>query len=214
MTSEDVTPPPGGQVWDGEPPWEAWHPADAARVLEGVEASWCVAGGWAVDLWHGRTTREHEDLEIAVPRAGFGEIRAAFSGLEFDVVGAGQRWPLDSPAFDVMDQTWGREPAVDVYRIDVFRDRHEGDTWIFKRDETIRLPYDRMIRRTADGVPFQSPEVVLLFKAKHVRAKDELDFSGLLPTLDREQRDWLVDALRRVHPGHSWIDHVESHERG
>jgi hypothetical protein len=25
---------------------------------------------------------------------------------EFDVVGSGYRWPLDHPAFDVMQQTW------------------------------------------------------------------------------------------------------------
>lgn len=208
MTTDDVTLPPGGVVWSGDPPWDAWHPAEAARRLAGVTAPWCVAGGWAVDLWHGRTTRDHEDLEIAVPSAGFGEIRAALPELEFEVVGSGRRWPLDGPAFDVMDQTWGREPGSGVYRIDVFRDRHDGDTWICKRDETIRLPYDRMIRRTADGVPYQSPEIVLLFKAKHARAKDEDDLVGLLPTLDREQLAWLADALRRAHPGHAWIDRV------
>lgn len=209
MTMDDPL-PAGGDVLDDDPPWDAWHPAEAARRLAGVTAPWCVAGGWAVDLWHGRTTRDHEDLEIAVPRACFGEIRAALPDLEFDVVGSGRRWPLDSSVFDVMDQTWGREPDTGVYRIDVFRDRHDGDTWICKRDDGIRLPYGRMVRRTPDGTPYQSPEVVLLFKAKHARPKDEDDLAGLLPTLDGEQRAWLADALRRVHPGHAWIDRVES----
>lgn len=206
----DAPVPAGGEALGDDPPWAAWHPDELARRLAGVAVPWCVAGGWAVDLWHGRTTREHEDLEIAVPSAGFGEIEAALAELEFDVVGAGRRWPVDSPAFGVMHQTWAREPGTGLYRLDVFRDPHDGDTWICKRDETIRLPYDRMIRRTADGIPYQSPEVVLLFKAKHARAKDEDDLAGLLPTLDTGQRAWLSDVLRRVHPGHAWIERVEA----
>lgn len=209
MTTDETLPAGGEEVGD-DPPWEAWHPDEVVMRLAGVSVSWCVAGGWAVDLWHGRTTREHEDLEIAVPSAGFGEIRTALADLEFDVAGSGRLWPLDSPAFDVMHQTWAREPSTGVYRLDVFRDPHDGDTWICRRDETIRLPYDRMIRRTADGVPYQSPEIVLLFKAKHARAKDEADLAGLLPTLGGDQRAWLATALRQVHPGHAWIGRVES----
>ena len=45
--------------------WGAWHPADLARRLHGLERPWCVVGGWALDLWHGRQTRDHEDLELA-----------------------------------------------------------------------------------------------------------------------------------------------------
>ncbi|WP_425358733.1 nucleotidyltransferase domain-containing protein [Aminobacter aminovorans] len=42
--------------------WCAWHPTELARHLTGVSLPWCVVGGWALDLWHGHQTREHEDL--------------------------------------------------------------------------------------------------------------------------------------------------------
>jgi hypothetical protein len=79
-----------------------------------------------------------------------------------------------------------------TYRLDVFRDPHDGDTWICRRDHSIRLPYERVIEMTSDGVPFMAPEIVLLFKAKHARPKDEADFAGTLDALGPAQRAWLA----------------------
>jgi hypothetical protein len=98
--------------------------------------------------------------------------------------------------------------VADVWRLDVFRDRSDGDIWICRRDDTIRMPYPRLIERTADGIPYQRPEVVLLFKAKHARPRDEGDLDAALPLLEPERRRWLADALERVHPGHRWLDRL------
>ena len=35
--------------------WDAWHPAEVARRLAGVDATWYVTAGWALDLHHGRS---------------------------------------------------------------------------------------------------------------------------------------------------------------
>jgi len=189
-----------------DPRWDAWHPLEVAERLAGVDVAWCVAAGWALELFRGQTTRDHEDLEIAVPAGGFGLIRAALADFEFDVVGSGRRWPLDSSAFAVMHQTWVREPDTGVYRLDVFREPHEGGTCICRRNTRIRRPYEQIIMVSPDGVPYLAPEIVLLFKAKHDRAKDEADFKGVLPLLDPMRRAWLAAALRRTHPGHRWIE--------
>jgi hypothetical protein len=55
--------------------WDAWHPGELARRLAGIDRPWCVVGGWALDLWHGRVTREHHDLEFTVLRKDFGRFR-------------------------------------------------------------------------------------------------------------------------------------------
>jgi hypothetical protein len=202
--ADDEALPPGGiEVTD--PPWQPWSPLEVAARLAEVDIRWCVAAGWALDLYRGGVSREHEDLEIAVPAGSFPLVRAALADFEFDVVGSGHIWPLESPAFAVTFQTWVREPLTGVYRLDVFRDPHDGDTWICRRDESIRLPYEQVIEITSDGVPFMAPEIVLLFKAKHARPKDEADFAGTLDALGAAQRAWLADALARVHPGHPWL---------
>jgi hypothetical protein len=59
----------------------------------------------------------------------------------------------------------------------VFREPGEGDTWICRRDAAIRLPYDRLIVRTTNGIPYCQPEVALLFKATNPHDKDDADFA-------------------------------------
>lgn len=161
----------------------------AAR-LAAVDAPWCVVAGWALDLYTGGVAREHDDLEIAVPSRRFGEIVTALPGYEWHLVGDSdhQTWLYDKP----------------LYRLDVFREPHVGDTWICRRDNTIRLPYAELII-VRDGIPIVIPEVALLFKAKAVRPKDEADFARVLPALADARRERLRDWLSRVHPGHRWL---------
>jgi hypothetical protein len=52
--------------------WDAWRPEQVSALLAGVQAPWYVAAGWAIELFLGQERREHEDLEIAVPRDRFG----------------------------------------------------------------------------------------------------------------------------------------------
>lgn len=196
---------PAGGTPLANPVWDAWPPAEIARRLASVRAHWYVAGGWALDLFRGKQRRDHDDLEIGVPAARFGIVRAALGDYDVDVVAAGRRWPLDSSAFDETYQTWVREPATGVYRADIFREPHDGGTWICRRDETIRLPYRQIIYRTPAGIPYLAPEVVLLFKAKHVRPKDAADFEATMPFLRPAAVQWLRGTLARVHPGHPWL---------
>jgi hypothetical protein len=99
----------------------------------------------------------------------------------------------------------GDRALVRGRRLDVFREPHDGDTWICRRDPGLRRPYRDVVRHTDDGVPYLAPEIVLLFKAKARRPKDEADLASLLPVLDGAQRDWLARSLTVVHPGHPWI---------
>ena len=183
--------------------WDAWHPAVVAERFAGVEVPWCVAAGWAIDLFLGAETRPHEDLEVAVPRPRFGELAARLEGLELYVpVGEGRLGPFDPGSES--HQTWVREPDG-PWRLDVFREPADGDTWICRRDASIRMPYEELIERTRDGIPYMRPDVVLLFKAKHAREKDDGDFDAALPRLDESQRRSLRGWLELVHPGHRWL---------
>lgn len=207
-------PPPGGEPLGEDPPWAAWAPARAADRLAGVDVPWAVAGGWALDLFRAHRDpsarpREHEDLELAVPAAGFPAVRAALADLDVDVVGAGRRWPLEGAegeaAAALLHQTWFRDRSG-TYVLDVFREPHDGDTWVCRRDPSIRRPYADLVHRDRRGIPYVAPEVVLLFKARHTRPKDEQDLEAVLPLLSPGQRSWLATSLRRVHPGHRWLE--------
>ncbi|MEU8790889.1 hypothetical protein [Streptomyces sp. NPDC048643] len=202
--------PPGGHVLDEdevEARWtDAWRPEQVAERLSGVSTPWCVAAGWALDLFRGEQSRPHDDLEIAVPSAGFPEIRARFPEFVFDAVGGGRVWPGAEPgALAATHQTWLRDPSNGRFLLDVFREPHAGDIWICRRDARVRLPYAEIIEHTADGIPYLIPELALLFKAKATRPKDRRDFETVLPLLSRTRRDRLSDLLQSVHPGHPWL---------
>ncbi|MEY9840673.1 hypothetical protein [Streptacidiphilus sp. EB103A] len=202
--------PPGGLVLDAvevDARWaHAWRPEQIAERLGAVGAPWCVAAGWALDLFRGGQSRQHGDLEIAVPAAGFAEVRDCFPEYVFDAVGSGRVWPAaDAGVLAVTHQTWLRDPGSGRFLFDVFREPHRGETWICRRDESLQLGYEAVIERTAGGIPYLRPELVLLFKAKAARPKDQADFEGVLPLLGRARRDALAGWLERVHPGHRWL---------
>ncbi|MFG3296381.1 nucleotidyltransferase domain-containing protein [Streptomyces sp. NPDC048179] len=185
---------------------DAWRPEQVAERLGGVGVPWCVAAGWALDLFRGGQSRPHSDLEIAVPVAGFAEVRDRFREYAFDAVGSGRVWAAaGDEALAATHQTWVRDPASGQFLFDVFREPHEGGTWICRRDEGLRLPYDAVIERTAEGIPYLVPELVLLFKAKEPRPKDHADFDGVLPLLGQTRREALSGWLTRRHPGHPWL---------
>ncbi|MEV1065391.1 hypothetical protein [Streptomyces sp. NPDC050263] len=202
--------PAGGAVLDADElaaRWaNAWRPEQVAERLDGVGVPWCVAAGWALDLFRGEQSRPHGDLEIAVPVAGFAEIRDRFPEYVFDAVGSGRVWAsAGAEVLGATHQTWLRDPASGRFLFDVFREPHEGGTWICRRDESLRLPYDAIIERSADGIPYLAPELVLLFKAKEPRPKDHADFDGALPLLSGARRDALSGWLKLAHPGHPWL---------
>jgi hypothetical protein len=174
-----------------------------------TDVPWCVAGGWALELFIGTTVRSHEDLEVAIPSSRWPEFRPRLSKLEFFVAGSGELFALDDAALDLHHQTWGRD-AGGRFRIDVFREPHDGDTWICRRDSTIRRRYSELIRRTGDGIPYMAPEVVLLFKAKNNLPKDRHDLEVAMPKMDDQSVAWLLDSLAVVHPDHDWLAMISS----
>jgi GNAT superfamily N-acetyltransferase len=185
--------------------WEAWRPEEAATRLAGCPVPWAVAGGWAIDLHLGRQTREHEDLEIAIPRSDFPRYRPYLRGLDLYEVGAGRIQPLAEGGAPTYHQVWASDGA---WRLDTFLEPGDAGTWISHRDERVRLPMARAVWLTAAGIPYLAPETVLFAKAKHARPKDEADLGHALPTLDPTARRWLLDALELAHPDHRWRDRI------
>ncbi len=199
--------------WDGPglEAWQPWTPEEAARILTKLDAPWSVVGGWAIDLFLGRVTREHEDLEIALPRTSFAAARKHLANYALHAVGTGQvrRLNTGDPFPDELHQCWVLDEAAGKWRMDVMSEPGDVLIWKCRRDERINAPRDWMIGRTPEGIPFLIPEAVLLFKAKYVRPKDEADFASCLPEMTVPAKDWLRNALERVHPGHAWLGRLD-----
>lgn len=198
--------------------------ARARAAMAGLTAPWWVAGGWAVELHLARTTRArsrpHADLEIAILRR---DQRALFDHLTRQqttwqlcpVVRPGLLGTWDgSPLPPTVHQIWARhgapiEPraaafAAEPTHLEILFEEADGERWRFRRQPEVERAITDFGAIDADGTPFVRPEVVLLYKAKHRRYKDERDLAAVAPTLDGAARAWLVAALDRTHPGHPW----------
>ena len=46
----------------------SYTPAQVSRLFYGERKPWWIAGGWAIDLFLGKVTREHEDVDVAILR--------------------------------------------------------------------------------------------------------------------------------------------------
>jgi Aminoglycoside-2''-adenylyltransferase len=177
--------------------WQPWTPREVADRFAGFTTPWCVVGGWALDLWHGRQTRAHEDIEIAIPRLRLAEARRTLPDHEFWTASNGTL--AATPPTADQHQNWVLDPIASVWRVDIFLEPGDDATWIYRRDESLQLPRAETFAVTADGIPYLRPELVFLFKAKAMRPKDELDFATARPRLDLA---WLH---RLLDPNHPWL---------
>lgn len=188
--------------------WEAWDPDELSERLQQVVRPWCVVGGWALDIWHGQKTREHEDIEFTVMREDFSEFRAALSGIVFYVVDDGTLKLLHEgiQPDESVNQIWCYEPVSGRWKADMMIESAGEQNWIYKRDPAISRPRSEMVLLTEKGIPYLNPSAVLLFKAKYCRPKDLLDFSRAEPKLSASEKHWLKGCLMKLHPGHAWAE--------
>jgi hypothetical protein len=187
--------------------WSAWHPLELTSRLASISAPWCIVGGWALDLWHGAQTRDHDDLEFTVLREDTGIFREALQGLDFYTAGSGVVKPLPhgaEPPADIV-QIWCLDSIERCWRVDMMIEPGTRQTWVCKRDPNILGPRHEFVYATSEGIPYLAPAPILLFKAKYQRAKDEADFDNALPKLTVSERAWLKASLALAHPGHDWI---------
>jgi hypothetical protein len=200
MRNQDVIP--------GIDAWDPWHPDEAMKQLAGAPHSWCVVGGWALDLWLGRQTRPHHDLEIAILRADFFSFRVLLKRFRVFVAaeGATTALPPESPPDPEHHQIWVLDEYARVWRMGIFLEPGDNRTWVFRRDERIYCSRSQMIAISSEGVPYLKPEAVLLYKAKATRAKNDEDFRACAALMASGARAWLKNALISLHPAHRWID--------
>ena len=187
--------------------WDPITPTDAASLLADYDAPWWVAGGWAIDLFLGATTRPHADLDISVLRAHQQAVRAALPGWDLQLAHNRQLrpWPAGEDLPPEVHGVWARPGATGPWQLELLFEERHGDDWVFRRDADITMPLGHLGKVTPAGVPYLVPEVVLLYKAKDPREHDEIDFEAALPKLGIGARCWLAAALEVRQPDHHWL---------
>jgi hypothetical protein len=179
----------------------------AAEVMSGFAHPWWIAGGWAIDLFVGRVTREHGDIEIGAFRdtqAALHEHLREFK-LFKAVDGEFVPWPAGDDIVLPVFQIQATDESLPGGELQVFLDDRVDGRWICRRNALITRPVDE-ITFPSRGVRALCPEIQLLFKAKHhAMPKNEQDFSVAVPLLSPAERSWLKESIIATHPGNPWI---------
>lgn len=182
-----------------------------ADLMRTFRRPWWIAGGWAIDLFLDRETRDHGDVEIAILRGDQWAVRDHLREWRFQRVTQGTDtmtiWS-EGERIEAPDHEVHAQSPDGSLQLEILLNEGERDTWRFRRNTAVARPLALMGMRSADGVPFLAPEVVLLYKAKDPQARDYHDFRVARSGLDEERREWLRAALRTCHPGHPWIDRL------
>lgn len=189
--------------------WDPLTPEDVARELDGFERPWWVVGGWAIEAATGYR-RDHEDTDISILSIDVASLVEHLRGRwhVWNNVGGvlrplGDRWmQVDEPG----SQLWLRRDARSPWVLDIPLTPSSNGEWTnkFLGDHVAQV--DEVTWTAPDGIRYLLPEIVLVYKARLRRPKDQPDFEATLPLLSPERRTWMRSAVEIVAPGHHWLD--------
>lgn len=172
--------------------------------MHGFKPDWFIAGGWAIDLYIGKQTREHSDIEIAIFREDQLVLQEYLKDQNRKKVVNGKlsKWEKDEflelPIHEIHS---------DGFEI-LLNERNESE-WIYRRDARIRYPLNKFSLRIDDVLKILSPEIVLLYKSKDVKEKDDLDFESVLEKLKKERKEWLRASIKLSDENHKWLEKLK-----
>ncbi len=196
----------------GDYNWKPLSVKELTQELSSITCDWHIAGGWAIDLFLGRETRIHDDIDIIVRRDDQTALQTALADWELwaaDPPGTLRPWKKGELLKKGIQDIWCRRSASEPWQIQAMLFDTDGEDWIFKRDESIRKNLNAITLKTKDGLSILAPEVQLLYKSKSLREKDRQDFENSLAAMSSEQKNYLKMTLSKVYQNkHDWISRL------
>lgn len=195
----------------GEADFGDWKPLSldsVAELFKSVDIPWWIAGGWAIDLFLGRQTREHADIDVLVLREDYAELRRHLGDWDVhaaDPPGSLRPWPLGETLDAAVHDIWCRLIPTSPWSLQVMLNDAVDGEWVYRRDPRVRRALGELSGPASTSThPVLAPEVQLLYKSKNPRSKDVEDFHLARVLMAETQLQWLDDALAITAPEHPW----------
>ncbi|WP_244444980.1 short-chain dehydrogenase [Oceanobacillus jeddahense] len=200
--------------------WNTLSVEEINHLMKGIPISWCIAGGWALDLHYGKQTRKHEDIDILIRSKDFPVLKKYLDdSYELFVANNGILTKLDDSEkrTGTSDSLWVRKKLGTSWLFEIMLIETEDNEWIYKRDNQIRRPVNEIGITTDGGIPYIKPEIQLLYKggSSVIREKDNKDLERLLPVLKKREIKWLYHSLSQQFNGkHAWLETINNKIKG
>lgn len=189
--------------------WQPLSVAEIKKLLRDYKYPWWIAGGYCLELFAGRKIREHKDIDVAIFRKDQLQMQAFLK--DWDICKTAKTELISWNSGEYLElgnnQVWCRKDSQSAWAFEIMFMESSESNWIFRRNNSITRPISELGQLTDDGVPYLTPEIQLLFKAREdIKEKDQIDFDVIAPLLSINQKRWLLSSLETIHPkGHSWI---------
>lgn len=174
-------------------------------VMSDFNKNWFFAGGWAIDLFLEKKTRDHHDIEIGIFREDQIELKHFLSNWEFKKVLKGEFSSWNNEYLELPVHEIHAINNENKHELEILLNESDSENWKFRRDLRISYPLGSVFRYSDTGLPYLAPEIVLLYKVKNTREKDYKDFLSVKDILDSKQQNWLRQAIKIHEPKHEWL---------
>ncbi len=205
----------------------------AQQFLDKMDMEWCYCGGWAIDLFMGKESRPHKDLDIVIfddqikgtiaymlemgwnveapTRQGFVPVTVEnCDTYSFDNLWCMNRaYPMDYIKVDEQSTYnfyhYERTVQENMDFVEIQLNAREEGYFVYRSNPSIRLELDKAFY-TYEGLPFLAPEIVLLYKSKYLSADNQNDFDLVVSKMNDAQKIWLKEALILEYGNdHPWV---------
>lgn len=206
-------------------------------MMQEIGADYAVCGGYAIDLFLGRKSRPHKDLDVAVfweDRDRIVRFLLQAGWLVFEPYGGRYLHRIRSVTDQkrIKNNIWCVAPENGHYKFswrgrDLFAvrqddaeqetfdfveflfNRRENGWFLYERNPAIRMEMRRAIQKEG-RIPYLAPALTLLYKSS---AWDnpayQSDYQNALPRLSLAELTWLNGALETAYQGtHAWAAEI------
>ena len=191
--------------------WQPLSLDEVNNLLESITIPWWLAGGNALDLFIGKQTREHLDLDILILRKDQFIMKEYLTEWLFYKTNQPGLLPWNNSEFlDIgINSVWCKRNEKSPWNMEIIFMDSDDQEWFYRRNPKIRGPLEN-IGLIKNNISIISPEIQLLFKSKyHSKAKNSFDFQNTLSYLSSEQKEWLKKSLEiEYKKEHPWIEQL------
>jgi len=107
--------------------------------------------------------------------------------------------------FHPASQVWVRKNGGAPWVIDLPLTPDREGLWTNKFLPDHAAPLEEVTWLANDQIRSLNPEIVLLFKARLRRVKDQRDLVRTWPLLTADKQAWLRETIRRTDDNHPWL---------
>jgi len=208
---------------------------ELSKHLSGLNAEWHLCGGFVIDVYLGKITRKHKDIDITVSFDDMIEcIKYLKSrGWEIDAPVGNQRlvsveYALQNPKL-YFDNIWCYKKDADFIKvekldgvfkyvtfvdseqteldfIEVLFNKIENGFFYYQKNPSITREVQKAFIKKGQ-ISILAPEIILLYKSRNSENSNyQHDYDMVINTLDKERYDWFMNAMNTAYPkGHKWI---------